>query len=154
MLRLRQIFLLTALAYFSACQPSLERQPKIRTLEEPRTPVAGTESFASNKTKPALNAELIARGQARYQIYCSVCHGLTGAGDGMATQRGFGAPKPFDFVHETRDTLEQTIANGKGRMLGFKDRIPYEDRYAIATYADILSLRAHFPASAVKGGER
>jgi mono/diheme cytochrome c family protein len=154
MLRFRKALLVACVAYFSACQPSLERQPKIRTLEEPRNLVAGTESYDSKKSKPILTAALIARGQERYQIYCSVCHGITGAGDGMATQRGFGAPKPFNFVHETRDSLEQTIANGKGRMLPFKDRIPYEDRYAIAAYTDVLNLRAHFPASALKVGER
>src|SRR5947208_10035373 len=32
------------------------------------------------------------RGQERYNIYCSVCHGMTGYGDGMIARRGFNKP--------------------------------------------------------------
>src|SRR6185369_11834184 len=36
--------------------------------------------------------ELVDRGQERFNIYCIVCHGPTGNGDGMIVRRGF--PKP------------------------------------------------------------
>src|SRR3954471_767833 len=36
-----------------------------------------------------ITEEVMQRGQQRYQIYCSVCHGLTGAGDGMIVRRGY-----------------------------------------------------------------
>jgi mono/diheme cytochrome c family protein len=147
MLKFRGIFLVLILALFSACQPSLEHQPKIRTLEEPRTPPLGTVPYSPiSEVKSKLNRELILRGKERYQIYCGVCHGLTGAGDGIATTRGYGAPLPFS-ENPSVDAIEKIIANGQGRMMGFANRIPYPDRSAIAVYVDVLRMRAHFPSS-------
>ncbi|MEZ6044979.1 MAG: hypothetical protein R3C11_05240 [Planctomycetaceae bacterium] len=34
-----------------------------------------------------INEAVMARGQERFKIYCSVCHGLSGEGDGLVTQR-------------------------------------------------------------------
>ena len=42
------------------------------------------ESFPIPIDKAALD-----RGQQRYDIFCSVCHGATGNGDGMIARRGF-----------------------------------------------------------------
>jgi len=36
-----------------------------------------------------ITREILERGQERYQIFCSSCHGLTGYGDGMVARRGF-----------------------------------------------------------------
>ena len=36
--------------------------------------------------------ELVDRGQDRYNIYCIVCHGPMGNGDGMIVRRGFSQP--------------------------------------------------------------
>src|SRR6266481_4263683 len=42
----------------------------------------------------------IDRGQQRYDIYCSVCHGATGNGDGMIARRGFNKPSPASFQQD------------------------------------------------------
>src|ERR1700742_521547 len=47
---------------------------------------------------PAVDAQLLARGQQRYDIYCSPCHGLSGNGDGMVVRRGFPAPPSYHSV--------------------------------------------------------
>src|SRR5262249_8608436 len=39
--------------------------------------------------------ELMSRGQERYNIFCSPCHGRTGDGQGMVVRRGFRAPPSF-----------------------------------------------------------
>ena len=44
------------------------------------------------RTPPALTPALLDRGQERYEIYCSVCHGTRGEGDGTVVKRGFPAP--------------------------------------------------------------
>src|SRR5438105_12813659 len=36
--------------------------------------------------------EVLDRGRQRFEIYCVVCHGYAGDGDGMVVQRGFLAP--------------------------------------------------------------
>ena len=46
-----------------------------------------------------VTAELLARGKERFTIYCSVCHGPAGYGDGMVVQRGFKQPPSY---HEQR----------------------------------------------------
>ncbi|MDQ3907577.1 MAG: hypothetical protein M3268_04455, partial [Acidobacteriota bacterium] len=39
--------------------------------------------------------EVLDRGQERYQIFCSECHGLTGYGDGMIVRRGYRRPPSY-----------------------------------------------------------
>ena len=42
-----------------------------------------------------MTTEVLQRGKQRYTIYCSVCHGLTGQGDGRIVQRGFTKPPSY-----------------------------------------------------------
>ncbi len=90
-----------------------------------------------------VNAELLLRGQERYDIYCAVCHNYNGDGQGMIVQKGF--PQPASF-HEQR-LLDQppgyfynAITNGFGRMYSYASRIPPEDRWAIGAYVKALQL--------------
>jgi len=90
-----------------------------------------------------LTHDLLLRGQERYDIFCSMCHGYTGAGDGMVVRRGF--PQPASF-HDQR-LLDASVGyyfnamtNGFGRMYGYAGRIPAEDRWAIAAYVKALQL--------------
>lgn len=91
----------------------------------------------------ALTLELVQRGQERYDIYCAVCHGYTGDGDGMIVQRGF--PQPTSF-HEQRlldapvGYYFSAMTNGFGRMFSYASRIPAEDRWAISAYVKALQL--------------
>jgi len=39
-----------------------------------------------------VDAAVMARGQQRFNIYCSPCHGRTGLGDGMIVRRGYRHP--------------------------------------------------------------
>ena len=90
-----------------------------------------------------LSYELLLRGQERYDVFCSMCHGYTGEGDGMIVRRGF--PRPASF-HEQR-LLDASVGyyfsamtNGFGRMYSYASRIPAEDRWAIAAYVKALQL--------------
>jgi mono/diheme cytochrome c family protein len=98
------------------------------------------ENFPFPITKEALE-----RGQERYQIFCSSCHGLTGYGDGMVARRGFNKPAPASF-HQ--DKLRQApvghffdvVTNGWGAMPGHASQIPVEDRWKIIAYIRALQL--------------
>lgn len=103
-------------------------------------------------------ADRVARGQERYNIYCSVCHGYNGQGDGMIIQRGFSRPPAFypldnDRLHNpqlyareqnlfTRPDLGRhiydVISNGFGAMYSYGERVRPEDRWAIAAYVKTL----------------
>jgi mono/diheme cytochrome c family protein len=93
----------------------------------------------------------IDRGQERFNIYCSVCHGMTGNGDGIVQRRGFNKPSPANY-HD--DRLRQApvghffdvISNGWGAMPSYASQIPVEDRWKIIAYVRALQL------SQMKGG--
>jgi mono/diheme cytochrome c family protein len=94
--------------------------------------------------------EVLDRGQERYQIYCSMCHGLTGYGDGMIVRRGFRRPPSY---HDDRLRNEpvghffDVITNGWGAMPDYSAQIPPEDRWAIIAYLRALQLSQQVPAS-------
>jgi mono/diheme cytochrome c family protein len=85
------------------------------------------------------------RGQERYNIYCSVCHGMTGYGDGMIARRGFNKPAPANY-HQ--DRLRQAPAghffdvmtNGWGAMPSYAQQLSVEDRWRVVAYIRALQL--------------
>lgn len=91
--------------------------------------------------RPAMSQALLARGQERYGIFCSMCHGVAGDGNGTVPARGF--PRPADFRTPsqralTADQLYHAISVGSGTMYGFADRVPPRDRWAMAAYVEAL----------------
>jgi mono/diheme cytochrome c family protein len=93
----------------------------------------------------AIDKAAIDRGQERYNIYCSVCHGMTGNGDGIVQRRGFNKPSPASY-HQ--DRLRQApvghffdvVTNGWGAMPSLASQIPVEDRWKIIAYIRALQL--------------
>lgn len=87
--------------------------------------------------------EVLLRGQERFNIYCSPCHGRTGEGNGMIRQRGFPAPPSYHI-----DRLRQApighffdvITHGYGIMYSYAARVEPQDRWAIAAYIRALQL--------------
>jgi len=89
--------------------------------------------------------ELIRRGKERYGIYCAVCHGVSGDGNGITAQ--YGVPvannpnaKLNAISPETYPDgrLYEVITNGKGLMSGYGYNIPVRDRWAIVAYIHTL----------------
>lgn len=90
-----------------------------------------------------VDKKVLLRGQERYNIYCSPCHGMTGDGDGMIVRRGFSQPPTY---HQTRlrkapvGHFFDVITNGYGAMYSYGSRIEPEDRWAIVAYVRALQL--------------
>lgn len=87
--------------------------------------------------------ELLVRGGERYEIFCSICHGSTGAGDGMIVRRGFKAPPPLweqRLKEMPAGYFYDVITNGFGVMSSYAKQIPMEDRWAIVAYIQALQL--------------
>ena len=81
--------------------------------------------------------ELLSRGRERFEIYCAVCHGSTGEGNGIVAQRGF--PRPPSLRGERLRSAPyghffDVITNGYGVMYPYAAHIKPEDRWAIAAY--------------------
>ena len=89
--------------------------------------------------------ELIRRGQERFDIYCALCHGLSGDGQGITS--AYGVPVNTNANAKLNSNTPQsypdgrlfnTITNGMGRMSGYGYNIPVRDRWAIIAYIRTL----------------
>ena len=81
--------------------------------------------------------QLIERGQQRFNIYCSPCHGRTGDGRGIVVQRGLLPPPSFhdDRLRKVGDGhIFDVISNGIRNMPSYRAQIPVDDRWAIVSY--------------------
>jgi mono/diheme cytochrome c family protein len=103
-----------------------------------------------------VDAKLLARGQERFNIYCSVCHGLDGYGHGAINERAQelmqqDPPHATNWVPAANLTadpaksrpvghLYNTINVGIRNMPGYGPQIPVEDRWAIVAYVRALQL--------------
>jgi mono/diheme cytochrome c family protein len=91
----------------------------------------------------SLRQALLERGRERFNIYCSVCHGQTGDGDGMVVRRGFRRPPTYhsDRLRQSADGyFFDVITTGFGAMVSYANRIDVEDRWAIVAYIRALQL--------------
>jgi mono/diheme cytochrome c family protein len=88
---------------------------------------------------------LLARGQDRFGIYCTPCHGELGDGAGAIPQRAGGPIRPPTF-HDDRlrhvpdGQIFATITNGVRNMPAYRHAIPVEDRWAIVGYVRALQM--------------
>ena len=85
------------------------------------------------------------RGQERFNIYCSVCHGMTGYGDGIVARRGFNKPSPASYHQERLQNAPvghffDVMTNGWGAMPSYASQVPVDDRWRIAAYIRALQL--------------
>ena len=91
-----------------------------------------------------LHEGLLARGEARYNIYCSICHEKSGGGNGVITQRGLlVAPPAFTDPRLQAMPLGyffDVITNGKGTMKSYAAQVSVEDRWAIAAWVRTLQI--------------
>ena len=87
--------------------------------------------------------EVLLRGQERFNIYCSPCHGRTGDGYGMIVQRGISHP-PSYHIDRLRNApvghYFDVITNGFGAMQSYSARVEPQDRWMIIAYIRALQL--------------
>lgn len=96
-----------------------------------------TDNNPVEKIPIPVTPELVQRGQERYEIFCAVCHGPSGGGDGKAVNMGF--PQPPDLMSETSRNLTDgeifaIIRDGQGMMLSYGYRVKAPDRWAVIAY--------------------
>lgn len=98
--------------------------------------------FVENIPIP-VTRDLLERGQERYNIYCTPCHGQSGEGDGIIMRGDYGYP-PITSYHvdrlrqESDGYLYDVITNGMGNMPPYGHQVPVKDRWAIVSYIRAL----------------
>jgi len=104
-----------------------------------------------------LTMATLKRGQERYNIYCSVCHGRDGYGDGKIVQRGYLKPPSY---HDPRlrgmpvGRIYEVVTVGFGAMPAYDEQIPTDDRWYIIAYVRALQLSQNVPAGELTAEER
>jgi mono/diheme cytochrome c family protein len=153
----------------TSCRKGMVNQQKLRPLAEesffedgsgarpipPHTVARGQlnedQQFFEGKTAGQLVAtfpapvtrQMIEQGRKSFDIYCAVCHGRSGEGNGMIVQRGFPAPPS---LHEERlrkapvGHFFDVITNGYGIMYPYASRVTTRERWAIIAYIRALQL--------------
>jgi len=96
------------------------------------------------------------RGEERFNIYCSPCHGRTGEGNGMVVQRGYRQP-PSYHVDRLREApaghFVDVMTNGFGAMPDYRAQITPDDRWRIVAYIRALQLTRQGTTSDVPAAE-
>ena len=165
-------FIVLGTLFLSGCRQDMHDQPKYVPLRQSsffgdersaRSLVPGTVARGALNADPllhtgkmngadatvfpfAVDAQVMARGQERFNIFCSPCHGGAGMGDGMIVRRGFRRPPTF---HQERlrsapvGQLFDVITNGFGAMPDYATQITPADRWAIVAYVRALQLSEH-----------
>lgn len=85
----------------------------------------------------------LTRGQQRFNIYCSPCHGRLGDGQGLVVKRGFRQP-PSYHIQRLKDApvghFFDVQTNGFGAMPSYASRVAPDDRWRIIAYIRALQL--------------
>jgi mono/diheme cytochrome c family protein len=165
------IFLVVLVAVTSGCsrRQAMYNQPKYEPYEKSdffadgsanRIPPKGTVSRGEVTDNPLLSEgranaqnpgafpfevtrDVLARGQGRFQIFCTPCHSQTGDGLGMIVQRGLIQP-PSLHIERLRKAppthFFNVITHGIGQMSSYAAQITPEDRWAVIAYIRALQL--------------
>jgi len=105
--------------------------------------VTGTTNFVENNPMP-IRRSMLLRGQQRFQINCSPCHGATAEGTGITKK--IGAMAVVANLHDKRivempdGELFYVITNGRNLMGAYGPNVAVEDRWAIIAYLRALQL--------------
>jgi mono/diheme cytochrome c family protein len=87
--------------------------------------------------------ELLDRGEQRFKVFCIVCHGPVGNGDGMIVRRGFSKPPTYNddrLRYAPVGHFFDVITNGQGKMNSYASQVPVADRWAIVAYIRALQI--------------
>ena len=105
----------------------------------------------------AITAEVLARGQNRYNVYCAPCHSMLGDGNGMIVQRGFRKPPSYSedrLRNSPASHFYDVMTNGFGAMSSYSDKLSPEDRWKVAAYIRALQLSQRASIDDVPAGDR
>ena len=144
------------------------KQPELNPpadADQPPPSVMDTTPWVTENPLPVDEA-LIKRGQKYFGIYCSVCHGMNGGGNGLVNRRARKilastwippAALSQDSLHADKypdGKMFNTISNGIRKMPGYAGQIKTRDRWAIVAYVRALQLSQDASLDLVPAGER
>lgn len=134
----------------SSARPPVEGTIARGRLDEDDAFFRGREGAALVPRVPfTLTMDDLRRGQERFMIFCSPCHGADGYGGGMIVRRGYSPPPSY---HQERlrtlpdGHIFEVITRGYGRMPAMAYQVPPRDRWLITAYVRSLQRSQFVPA--------
>ncbi len=117
-----------------------------------------TDTVYVEKIPAKVDRAMLLRGQQRFDIFCSPCHGRAGNGQGMIVQRGFKKQPPSFYdqrlVGSPDGYFYNVITNGFGIMYGYGSRIHPDDRWAIVAYIRALQYSQNVSLDSLSPADR
>ena len=104
--------------------------------------VTGTTNFVELNPL-VVNAELMKRGQQRYAINCSPCHGQLADGNGITKKYGMAVVANLHdkrIVQMPDGEVFHVISQGRNLMQAYSAQLDVEDRWAVVAYLRALQL--------------
>jgi len=104
-----------------------------------------------------VNADVLKRGQDRFNVYCTPCHGRVGDGNGFIPSRGLKRPPSYHIERLRTAPLGyffDVMTNGFGVMQDYSAQVAPQDRWAIVAYIRALQLSQNAPAADIPGGQK
>lgn len=99
----------------------------------------------------------IERGRARFNVYCTPCHGRLGDGNGLVVMRGFRQPPSYysqRLIDAPLGHFYDVISNGFGSMASYASRVTSDDRWRIIAYIRALQFSESAKLSDVPAEQR
>lgn len=141
--------------YVSPAEKPQENNPDVEGQSYMLTPPAGTvpRNFvpyqiaitdtigANNLVNPLpVTEEVLAEGQKYFDIFCKVCHGPTGAGDGPIIPKMTKPPLLYSekVINWPDGRIYHTITYGQGNMPSYRNAVDPMTRWAIIHYLRAL----------------
>jgi mono/diheme cytochrome c family protein len=142
----------------SSARPIVEDTVARGTLQDDAAFFTGKNGTAEVDALPfPLTAEVLDRGEQRFNIFCSPCHDTAGTGRGMVVRRGYRQP-PSYHIDRLRAVpighFYDVMTNGFGAMPDYRTQIAPRDRWTIAAYVRALQLSQHASAADIPQEER
>jgi mono/diheme cytochrome c family protein len=145
-----------------------EDEPQLTGRSEPTDDPTAEPKYMTEFPYP-VDEPMLRRGRERFNIYCAICHGRAGHGDGKVVQRGYVKPPSYHtdlsrgFTRWKKDVslrdvpvgyIFEVITKGFGAMPQYAEMIPTDDRWSIVAYVRALQLSQNVPADKLTNEDR
>jgi len=100
--------------------------------------------------------DVLARGQEKYNVFCTPCHSRVGNGAGMIVQRGYAKAGNFHTARLENAPLGHfftVITHGYGAMPDYSAQLTPSDRWAVVAYIKALQLSQNAQQNDIAAGE-
>jgi mono/diheme cytochrome c family protein len=147
-----------------AQEPGAMRQPPEHTIPRGFRPyeIPTLEAAKAHANPVLMNKSVLQKGRQLYNVYCIVCHGQFGEGDGLVAAMP-GWPRPLfprppslqsDQVNGYKDgQIFHIITMGQNLMPSYAEKLNEEERWTVVHYLRALHRAKHPTAEDLKKAE-